>query len=87
MPSVIVRHNDLIVTTKQRTIALVGYSHEDMFVFDTHSLFRNVPYKMAHTTETTALSRSWKKTPTAIREAVSKLYVTFFLWCCSQTES
>jgi len=37
-------------------------------------------------TETTALSRSWKKTAPAVRESVSKLYVTFFLWCCSQTE-
>jgi len=57
-----------------------------MFNFDTHSLFWNVSYKMVHTTETTALSRSWKNTPTAIEVSVSKLYVTFFLWCCNQNE-
>ena len=37
-------------------------------------------------TKRTALSRSWKKTPTSIRVSVSKLLVTFFLWCCGQTE-
>jgi len=36
-----------------------------------------VPYKKAKTTETTVLLRSWKKTPTAIRVSVSKIYVTF----------
>jgi len=36
----------------------------------------NVPYKRAHMTETTAMSRSWKK-PTAISVSVSRLYVTF----------
>jgi hypothetical protein len=30
-----------------------------------------------HTTETPALSRSWKKKPIAIRVSVSKYYVTF----------
>jgi len=46
-----------------------------------------VPYKKVHKTETTALSRSWKKTTTAIGVSVSKLYVTFFLWFCSQTRA
>jgi hypothetical protein len=35
-------------------------------VCDTHSPFLIVPCKRAHTTETTAMSRSWKKTPTAM---------------------
>jgi len=38
-----------------------------------------VPYTRAHTTETTALSRSWKKTTTAIGVSVSKLYVSVVL--------
>ena len=44
-----------------------------MFAFDTRSLFWNVPYKMVQTTQKTAVSRSWKRKPNAIREAVSKL--------------
>jgi hypothetical protein len=40
--------------------------------FGKYSLFWNVPYKIAHMTEGTALSRSWKKTPTAFRVSVSK---------------
>jgi len=36
-----------------------------------------MPYQSFHATETTALSRDWKKTPTAIRVSVSKVYVTF----------
>jgi len=32
------------------------------------------------------LSSSWKKPATAFRVPVNKVYVTFFLWCCSQTE-
>jgi len=35
-----------------------------------------VPYEK-HTTETTEMSKSWKKKPTAIGASVSKLYVTF----------
>lgn len=31
--------------------------------------------------------KSWKKAPTAIRGVVSKIYVTSFLWCCSETEN
>jgi hypothetical protein len=54
--------------------------------FRRQSLFLNVPYKKAQTTEKNAQSRSWKKTPTSIRVSVSKLNVTFFVWCCSQTE-
>jgi len=74
-------------TTKQKcTIAYIRWSFEDVFFFDTQGLFENVTYEMTHTTEKPALSRSWKKTPTAIRVSVSKLYVTFSLWCCSQTE-
>jgi len=57
-----------------------------MLALDTQSLFYNVPYKGAHTTEPTVLLRSWKKTPTAIGVSVSKLYDTSFLWSCSQTE-
>jgi len=41
---------------------------------------------MVHTTVTTALSGNWKKSTTGIRLCVSKLYATFFLWCCSETE-
>jgi len=36
-----------------------------------------MPYKKFHTTETTALSRSWKKTAIGIGVSVSKVYVTF----------
>ena len=62
---------------KRRTIAPARYSPEDIIAFDTSCQFYNVPYKRPHTTETTALSKSWKKTPTAIGVSVSKLYVTF----------
>jgi len=48
-----------------------------MLAFDTHSLFGNVPYKRAYTTEPNVLLRSWKKTATVIQVSVSKLYVTF----------
>jgi len=44
-----------------------------------------MPYKRVHTTETTALTSSWNKT-TGNRVSVSKVYITSFLWCCSQTE-
>ena len=43
-------------------------------------------YQTVHTSETTALSISWKQKPIGIRVSVSKVYVNFFLWCCSQTE-
>jgi hypothetical protein len=52
-------------------------SREDMFVFDTYSWFWNMPYQTVHTTETTAVLRSWKKTTIGIRVSVSKVYVTF----------
>ena len=67
----------IIFRNLQSNIAAVSNSPEDMFTFDTQSLFCNVPYKRLHTTETTGLSRSWKKTLTAIGVSVSKLYVTF----------
>jgi len=73
--SLILRHIFYKVTTLCTTAAVI-YSWEDMFVFDTHNLFRNVPYKRTHTNEPAALSRSWKKTATAIRVSVSKFYVS-----------
>jgi hypothetical protein len=36
-----------------------------------------MPYKTVHTTKTTALLRSWKKTAIGIQVSVSKVYVTF----------
>jgi len=36
------------------------------------------PYQKVHTTVTSALLRSWKKTPIGIRGSVSKIYVTLF---------
>ena len=85
--SVFLRHMSLIVKMKQtKYYRTVRCSCEDMFVFDSCSLFWIVPYKRVHTTETTGLLTIWKKTTTAIRVSVSKLYVTFFLWCCRQTE-
>ena len=62
---------------KKSTIATVRISREDMCAIETCCLFCNVPYKRPHTTETTGLLRSWKKTLTAIGVSVSKLYVTF----------
>jgi len=47
-------------------------------VFVMHSRFWNMPYNTVHTTETTALSRSWKKTPIGIRVSVSKVYIISF---------
>jgi len=44
------------------------------------------PIKRVHTTETNAKSSSWQKAPIGIRVSVSKVYVTFFLWYCRQTE-
>ena len=41
---------------------------------------------MVFRSETTALSRGWKDRPKAVRVSVGKLHVTFFLWCCSETE-
>jgi len=49
-----------------------------MIAFDTRSLFPNVPYKMVHTNEITALSRRWKMMPTAIGLPVSKIHIIFF---------
>ena len=49
-----------------------------MFAFDTQSLLRNVPYKMFHTKEITALPRRWKKMPTAIGLSVCKIHIIFF---------
>jgi len=56
-------HKILKITTKEFIIA--------------YNIKWNVPNKMVHTTETTDLSRSWEKMPTAFRVTVSKLYVTF----------
>jgi hypothetical protein len=69
---------------KQSNFTPVSCYREDMLTFDTQSLFRNVPYECVYTTDTTAISWSWKNTLTAIRLPVSKLCVTFFLWFCSQ---
>jgi len=45
------RNTFLSFTTKQQnTIAAVSSSAEDMFAFDTCSLFWNVSYKVAHMT-------------------------------------
>jgi hypothetical protein len=65
-------HNQCIMI-----IAPVKYSLLYMFVFDTYSWFWNMPYQTVHTTDTTALSRSWQKTAIGIRVSVSKVYVTF----------
>jgi hypothetical protein len=46
--------------------------------------FEKRAIKITHKYVTTIISRSWKQTPTSIREPVSKL--CYFLWCCSQTE-
>jgi hypothetical protein len=59
------------------TISPVRYSREDMIACDTYNLFRNMPYKRVHMSETTARSNSWKKTPIGFRVSVSKVYVTF----------
>jgi len=61
---------------RKNTLARVKYSREEFIAFDTCGLFCNVPYKKVHTTQTTALSRSSKKTATAVGVSVSKLYVT-----------
>jgi hypothetical protein len=37
-----------------------------VFALNTHTVFGILPYKMAHRTETAALSRSWKKMQTAL---------------------
>jgi hypothetical protein len=37
-----------------------------------------MPYTTEHTTLTTAHSKSWKKTPTAIRVSVSKFMLLYF---------
>ena len=47
------------------------------FVFDTRSLFWNVPYIIFHTTQINVLSRRWKKAPTAIRESLNKFMLLF----------
>jgi len=49
--SLFLRNTFLSFTTKQqRTIAAVSSSAEDIFAFDTCSLFWNVSYKVAHVT-------------------------------------
>jgi hypothetical protein len=61
-----------------RSKALHDYRdcHVDMIAFDTHSRFWNMLYQRVHTTETTAISRSWKKkSPIRIREPVSNVYI------------
>ena len=50
-----------------------GVAVKRKVVFDTCSLFRNVPSIWTHTTETTSLSKSWKKSLTAIPVSVSIL--------------
>jgi hypothetical protein len=44
----------------------------DVFAFNRHTVFGNVPYKRTHRTETTAQSRSCKKTQTALQSSLSK---------------
>ena len=39
-------------------------------------------FRHAHPTKKTSLSGNCKKTPIGIQVSVSKVYVTFFLWCC-----
>jgi len=51
------------------------YSGEDMIACDAHSIFWNMHYQRVHTSEITALSRIWKKTPIGIRMCVSKVCV------------
>jgi len=44
--------------TKQNIMTSITYCLEDMFAFDTHSLFWIVSFKWVHTTEATTLSTS-----------------------------
>ena len=48
--SLFLRHAFLLFTMKQRTLAAVKCSCEDMLTFDTCSVFCNVPYKRVHMT-------------------------------------
>ena len=66
--------------TKEQTNMLTQLSDVQAkicFVFDTRSLFWNVPYIIFYTTQTNVLSRSWKKAPTAIRESLSNFMLLF----------
>ena len=74
------------IKMKQITLSHMSYISWILYCLRNKQLLWNVPSKTVQTTATSALSRSWKKTPTAIRLSVSKVDVTSFLWCCSQTE-
>jgi len=81
--SLFLRHAFLSFTTKQQsTIAAVRNSYEDMFAFDTRSFFLNVSYKRAHMSNNRNVLELAEDADSI---SVSKLYVTFFLWCCSQS--
>jgi hypothetical protein len=72
--------------TNNITKTPVSCFSENMFDFDVYSLYGNLTHNSAQTAVTTAPSRNWKRRPTAIRVSVSTIYVTFFMWCCNQTE-
>jgi len=83
---VILFHNFIIFTTKvTKYYCASSLFCDHIITFETQSLFSNVPYKMVHITVTPAPSRRWKKTATAQRVYVSKIYGTSFLWCCRKT--
>ena len=63
---------------KRRTIAQVRYYNDDVFPFCTCNVLWNVPYKRSHKTEKTAMSKSRKKTPTAIGVSVKYNLCYFF---------
>jgi hypothetical protein len=71
---VILRSNSLKLGWIRITIAQVMYSSDDLITVDTCSLYITWTYKRIHIPETTALSRSWKKTATAFGVSVSKTY-------------
>jgi hypothetical protein len=57
-----------------------------MYLSSTRGACSEMYPRKFHTTRKTALSKTWKMTPTTIRVPVNKIYVTFSLWRCSQTE-
>jgi hypothetical protein len=61
---------------KEKILARLRYTRGGVFAFNTNNVFENLPYKRTHRTERIAQLRSWKKTQTALRSSVSKLYVT-----------
>jgi len=63
-----------------------GFSVEKLVPLTQKKIILKCVQLRAHTTETTTLAWCWKEMLHAIRVSLSKLYVTFFLWCCSQIE-